>query len=296
MRRIVTLAAIVGVMAAPALRAQQQFQIFASIVDATGAAPGTLDPADLRVLENGAEGTIVRVEPISWPVKVQILVDNGAGLGSDNLIHLRNGVRGLIEALPSGVEMSLLTTAPQARFIVRPTTDRGALLSGIGRLAPDGGVGRFVESLKEATDRIAKDESSHFPVLIVVGTTAGDTNVLERDVRTLLQRLQQRAATVHIVMLSRMSATGGGANQTNVGIAAAQITGGRYEAIATPSGLTTLLPQIGEQVAKSHARQTHQFRITVQRPAGASGDIGEIRLAARSGLKAEGLSRDGHLP
>ncbi len=297
--RTTTLAAVVlaAAVSGSVLHAQQQFQLFASVVDAASGAPVTaLQPTDLRVLENDAEGKVVRIEPVNWPMKVQILLDNGIGLGADNLIHLRNGVRGLIESLPEGVEVSLITTAPQARFIVRPTADRMALLDGIGRIAPDTGAGRFVESLEEASQRIEKEEADHFPVIVVVGTTAGDSRVLERDIQRMMQRLQKRPVTAHVVLVTSSRSGTGGAVQTNVGVALAKMTGGRYEGIAAASRLATLLPEIGAQVAKSQARQAHQFRLTVQRPTGASGDIGNIGFGVRTGLRAEGLSRDGHLP
>ena len=41
--------------------AQQQFQLFASVADATGKSVATLEPADLRVMENGVEAKIVHV-------------------------------------------------------------------------------------------------------------------------------------------------------------------------------------------------------------------------------------------
>jgi len=278
------------------VHAQQQFQIFASIVDASSGAPVTsLQPEDIHVVENGAEAKVARIDAIEWPMKVQLLVDNGAGLGSENLQHLRNGVKGFLEAMPAGVEVALLTTAPQARFIVRPTTDRIMLLDGVGRLAPDSGTGRFVESLNEATQRIEKDEKDHFAVIVIAGTSSGDSNVLERDIQRLLQRLQKRPTTVHVVMLNGRSASGGTV-QTNVGLAIQQLTGGRYESIAAPVRLATLLPEIGAQVAKSHEKQSHQFRITVQRPSGASGDLGNVGMSLRTGLRAVGLSRDGRLP
>jgi hypothetical protein len=59
--------------------------------------------------------------------------------------------------------------------------------------------------------------------------------------------------------------------------------------------IATLLPEIGAQVAKSHARQSHQFRITFQRPNGASGPLGEVGAAARVGLTPM-LSINGRLP
>ena len=97
MRFPVVLGAIL--MAMSVTRAQQQFTIFASIVDVTGFPVETLEPGDLRLLENDAEAMVVKVEPIEWPTKLQILVDNGTGLGGTNFIHLRNGLTKLIEAM-----------------------------------------------------------------------------------------------------------------------------------------------------------------------------------------------------
>ena len=88
----------------------------------------------------------------------------------------------------------------------------------------------------------------------------------------------------------------GGANQTQVGMAVTQATRGRYESIAAASRLATLLPEIGKQVAASVQKQSHQFRLTVERPAGAKGDVGQVGAGARSGLVVQGLSMDGRLP
>jgi hypothetical protein len=56
------------------------------------------------------------------------------GLGSANLIHLRNGLRGLIDALPPGIRVTVVSTAPQPRFIVRETADRDSITKGLGLL------------------------------------------------------------------------------------------------------------------------------------------------------------------
>ena len=80
-------------------------------------------------MEGGVEAKIVKVEPVNWPVKVQLLLDNGIGLGGQNIQSLKDGVKGLIEALPANLEVTIVTTAPQPRFLVRPTTDK-ALIAG----------------------------------------------------------------------------------------------------------------------------------------------------------------------
>jgi hypothetical protein len=276
-------------------RAQQQFQILASVVDANGAVVSTLASDDVRVLENGAQGKVVKVEPIDRKPTLQILVDNGVGLGGENLIHLRNGLRGLIEALPEGLEVTLVSTAPQPRFVVRATTDRQALLQGVDRVTPDSGAGRFVESLNEATQRIEREKSATAPVIISAATTSGDTNVMERDIERLMKRLQEYPTTVHVVVFSGgvgRSASGGG-NQTEVGLAVTKFTAGRYENINAGSRLATLLPELGAEVAKGAAQQSRQFRLTVERPEGAKGQLGSISMGTRSDLKVVKVQLDG---
>ena len=279
------------------VRAQQQVQLYASVADVTGKPVATLEPADLKVLEGGVEAKIVKVEPVSWPVKVQLLVDNGIGLGGQNIQSLKDGIKGLIEALPENLEVTIVTTAPQPRFLVRPTMDKAMMIEGLSRLAPDGGAGRFVESMNEATQRIEKDKTDHFPVIISSATSSGDANVLERDVKRIFERIEKRPTTVHVVLLNSTTGSAtGGANQTQVGLAVTQATRGRYESIAVPTRLATLLPELGKQVAASHEKQSHQFKITVERPAGKSGELGQLSAGGRSGLVLQGLSTDGRLP
>ena len=73
------------------------------------------------------------------------------------------------------------------------------------------------------------------------------------------------------------------------------MTGGRFESIAAPSRLATLLPEIGAQVAKAHERQTRQFKITAQRPAGASGQLNNLSMGAYGGLEVAAVSLDGRI-
>jgi hypothetical protein len=294
MRARIVLGGVAMALCGSVLAAQQQFQILATVLDASGAPAADLQPADVRVLEDDKEGKVSRVEAVERRPSVQILLDNGIGLGSENLTHLRNGVRALIEAIPEGVEMTMVTTAPQPRFVVRATTDRKALLDGVSRLAPDSGAGRFVESLNEATQRIAKEKPDTAPFVITVGSTSGDTNIMERDVERLMMRLQDRPTTVHVVLLvggAGRSASGGG-NQTEIGLAVTKMTGGRYEGINAGTRLATLLPELGALVAKSAAEQKRQFRLTVERPAGSSGDLGRVSMGARTGLQVVGLAME----
>jgi hypothetical protein len=282
-------------IAVPTVHAQRQFQVFASVFEAaTGMPARSLEPTDVRILESGAEAKVIKVEPINWPVKVQLLLDTGVGLGGSNLQILKDGVTGFLNELPQDVEVTIVTTAPQPRFLVRPTPDRKLQIDGLSRLAPDSGAGRFVESLNEATQRTERDKTDHFSIIVSAATTSGDANVMERDVKRIFERAQQKPTTVHVVLLSSTSGSAtGGANQTQVGIAITEFTRGRYENIAAATRLATLLPEIGKQVSEAVELQSNQFRLTLERPSSSSGEMGPISAGARQGLVLKGLSMDG---
>ena len=112
-----------------ALGAQAQFTLMATVIDpASGQPPDTLAPADVRVAEDGVAATVTKVESVVRTVKVQVLIDNGGAVGRA-ISELRGGVRRLLEGLPADVELTLVTTAPQPRFLVRATKNREELAS-----------------------------------------------------------------------------------------------------------------------------------------------------------------------
>jgi hypothetical protein len=299
MRRLTVLVlAAATALASARLAGQSAFQFFVYLADTTGKPADSLTKEMVTVTEDGAEGAVARIEPVDWPVKVTLLVDNGTG-SSERLVHMRNGLKGFLEAMPLGVEVSLLTTAPQPRFVVRQTNDRTALLAGVDRITPDSSAGRFVEGLQEAMARFDKERGNAFPVVVVLGSQVAEGSAIrERDIETMLRRVAERAATVHVVMVgsATQSLSGvGGANQTQIGLAVTKQSGGRYEAIAASTRLATLLPEIGAQIAASHAKQSHQYRVTFERPGKKSGPVGAIGLAVPAGLTPN-LTIDGHMP
>jgi hypothetical protein len=281
------------------VQAQQTQQLFLSMVDPSGAPVTDLRQDEVTVLEDGMKRETLKVEPVNWPIKLAVLVDNGA-FANTGLVLLRNGLRAFFEKLPDGIEMSLVTLNPQPRAVVRPTTERQKLIQGVDLITPDSGAARFAEGLLEAVNRFDQDKSERFPVIMVVGTDGAEgSSFRERDVERLSKKITENAVTVHIVMLSlagdRASAASGSL-QVQLGLALTEQTGGRYENIAAATRLPTLLPEFGERIAKSHLRQSHQYRITYVRPAGAGvPSQGISATTAREGLVGM-LSIDGRVP
>jgi hypothetical protein len=279
----------------PRLAAQKQGQVFVSLLGPDGKPGGDLAADDVKITEGGVECKTIKVEPVDWPIKLQVLVDNGKP-NTTPINPLRDGLTALFDQIPEGVEMSLYTTAPQPRPIVKSSTDKSQLVMGIPRIAPDGGAGAFFDALSEAASRTDKDKTPHFPVILMVGSDFGRLNVLDRDYQKLQQTIIQRAMTVHIIVMAGGAGLGssGGAAQTEIGLAVTKMSGGRYENITTTNRLATLLPEFGKRIAQSAAKQRHQFRVTYER-AGNPKPGAEIGVSlSKPGQPV--ITLDGHMP
>lgn len=277
------------------LAAQKEGQLFISLVGPDGVPGGDLQAGDVSISEDGVACKTVKVEPIDWPIKVQVLVDNGKA-NTNPINPLRDGLAALYEQIPEGVEVAVYTTSPQPRPIGKPTADKAQLVKNIGLIAPDGGAGAFFDALSEAGTRIDKDKVPHFPVILMVGSDLGRVNVMDRDYQKLQETVLKKGVTVHIIVMANNAGVGssGGQAQTEIGLAMTKLSGGRYENITTTNRLATLLPEFGKQIAQSAARQRHQFRVTYER-------AGNPKPGAKIGASISKpgtpvLTLDGHMP
>jgi len=285
------------------LRAQQAIQVYLSAVDNDGKPVTDLKAEDVAVQTDGTECKTTKFEAIDWPVKLQLLVDNGP-VHTDALRQLREAIRFFIKELPTDMEVSLISFSPAPRTIYKQGADRVKLLSAVDLLIPDSGAPKFIDAIGEAADRAAKDKKdkkekgNYFPVIMVIGSSGLEgSNPRDYQVTKLFKDVQDSASTVHVVMQSnsnRSTDIASGSNGIEVGLRVTQMTGGRYEAINTETRLSTLLPEYAKQIVKSHERQSHQYRITCQPPAkSAPKQITASTL--RPGLSAA-LTLDGRVP
>jgi hypothetical protein len=151
----------------------------------------------------------------------------------------------------------------------------------------------MVEGLTEAANRIEQEhrkETRNFPVIVVVSTTGPEGSmVVDRDVQRMATRLTTYPARVHVIMLSTGATSPTqlvGARQVHIGKSIADMTGGRYEAIAAPTAVSSLLADFGETIGEAHAYQSQQYKVTVQRPAGSQGPNGQLLVGStRPGVR-----------
>jgi hypothetical protein len=248
------------------LLAQKQQQVFISLTGTDGKPVEGLQASDVGITEDDVSCKILKVEPIDWSIKLQVLVDNGRA-NTNPINPLRDGLTQLFEQMPEGIEMSMYTIAGTPRPIVKPTTDKQKLISGIGLIAADSGAGMFFDALVEAADRINKDKTPGFPVILLIGSDFGRVRVLDQEYAKLQNIIMDKGVTAHIIVTGGSGGTTGAGTQTELGLNLTKLSGGRYESLQAANRLATLLPEIGKKIADSQARQAHQYRVTYERPA-----------------------------
>lgn len=299
-RAVVVLLIAAGATVAVNAQNENQITFFLSARTVTGEPVADLKPEDLQVAEDGRATPIVKMVPVNWPVKVTVLVDNGVDSGQ-LLSQYRSGLKTFLAAIPAGVEVSILTLAPQPRWIIRPSSDAEQLQKSVDRITPDASSSRFVEGLVEAANRIEQENRKqvvNFPVIVMVSTTGTEgSTAREAEVNKMWKQLSTYPSRVHVIMLSTGASSNTqllGARQVHVGKSVADLTGGRYEAIAASTRIPSLLGEYGQMIAEAHAFQSHQYMVTVQRAAGAAATVGQMMTGpTRAGIRltptAQGL-------
>jgi hypothetical protein len=284
MRRVCLMAVItLGLVASVPVLAQKQGQLFISLMSPDGKPVDGLTASEVTISEDGMECKTTKVEAVAWPTKVQVLVDNGRP-NTNPINPLQGGLKDFFMQMPDGVEMSLYTTAGTPRAIVKPTTDRKKLIDGIALIAPDGGAGMFFDALLEASERIDKDKTPGYYTVVMVGSDFGTVRALDRDFQKLQMNTFNHGITTHVLLNIGGQGASQGGSQVDIGIGMSKMSGGRYENFNGTTRLATLLPDIGKQIAQSVALQSHQYRISYERP----GKPNEKGAAIAANLKREG--------
>jgi hypothetical protein len=197
-----------------------------------------------------------------------------------------------VRALPSEMEVALITMSPQPMHVVPLGTDRIRLLRGVNGFAPQEDSPRFTDTLVEFARRYEAglketNRITSIPVLLLVSTSAPEAvSYASEEVTRALAFLERRRAIVHVVMLNvnRGATAINDARQAMIGIPATKVTRGRYEAISNSNRLITLLPEMGAQIAVLHRKQVNQMLVTARRQPGSRGPIRNAQL---------GLTRNG---
>ena len=267
----------------------QSQSFFVAFTDADGAPVSDITADEVVVELDGEHGETLNLEPIDWPVRVTVFIDNGLA-SPPALDHMREGLRLFVDALPPEVEVAVGTIGGRPQFQARHTTDRTELTDAIGAIAPDmEGAATFFDALYEEAERLHEDEEAqYFPTIVMVATNGpeGSSRVRDGPFRDMMERLFANKAAVHTRILTITSVSGvkQGGDQIRWGIDIGEATGGSYEGLSSPNGFRTLLPQLAEDLGRKHRLVSNQYRLTFAPPEGVS-DQPSIRvLTTRPGV------------
>jgi hypothetical protein len=316
-------AAVAACAAVVALSAQAPgtMTLYLSAMDASGKPVTDLKAEEITMSENGVAGKITAIEKYSLPLHLTIALDNGPG-SPNSLGFYRNGMKGLIDALPEGVEMVVYSMAPQPHQVIKPTTVKADVIKGINQVAPDNdNSARFTDTLVEFTQRLEKDSKdkklNYAPYLLIVSTTAAEASSYQRDaIEKAMTNFTKFGARLSVAMTttrtssdlnqrtgttslnSTVSASDdvqdlNNGRQALIAVPLVKATNGKYEALAQPSALEKILPEWGKTLANIQNKQANQYKLTIQRPNNATGPLNNLDMrVTRPGINGA-VSGDG---
>ena len=298
--------ALVAAMGVAVVQAQQALTLYITAVDASGAPVIDLKAEEVVAAEGGQPAKVTSFDKFSLPIKLTIAVDNGRDT-SNALSHYRTGLTEMVKLLPEDLQIALYTMSPQPRNIVNFNGSREEVLRGITRFGPDEEPARFTDTLVEFGQRIEKEVRDkktidHTPVLLIISTTAPEASSYQiPEIEKAMKVIATNGARVSVAMTTTKTADATALDDLNNGrqaliaIPLVKATRGRYEALATSIRLQTLLPEMGKALADVHRKQTHQYKVVIERPAGATGALNNFDLRlTRQGLQGS-VSGDGRI-
>ncbi len=251
-----------------ALSAQaQEHTLHVAVADAEGNPVPGLREGDIIVQWDGENLETTEFEAVNWPVRLTVFVDN-SGTGSPIVPQVREGLRRLFQELPADMEIAVLTTARQPRWITRHTLDRAELEDDIANIAPDSGTAAtYNDALVEEANRLDDDDDrEYYPVIIMIATDGPDRSRSQQGrINQMVERMVENSAEVHTLLFVG-GGLGSGAMAAGVGQQMAQFTRGTFERVAVATAIIERLEALGRDIARKHRFVSNQYRITYRQP------------------------------
>jgi hypothetical protein len=238
-----------------------------------GEAVSDLAASEFDVKENGASCSVVSATRANTPMRVVVLIDNtdaNVAMGDP----MRRGLRALLDAIPTDIEVALVTVSESYSLRVAPTTDRKRLQGSIDALHSLEAGTVVAQSLMSAATRLFPNDVDRWPVFVIVSSDAAEntTMVKQPDFDAFSRRLNDEAASVHAVVITAASGNSQGSRVLdNMTRTLTANTGGAYEDTVNPRALPDLLTGIGARISSDWRRMAAGYEVhyTCAAPRGA---------------------------
>ena len=264
----------------------------------TGTVVTDLRNTEVEIREDGVKRPVLDVRLANLPVKLTLLVDNG-GATVRAFDRVQDGLHGFLNRLPAHQDVSVLSLAPEPRWVIRGALDREEIHDGIDRIALESdSPARLLDGLVEASEWLAAEKAPHRPVIVIVSADGFDSSPDKAtQFDALIDRVWRNGITVHTLLMStprpgslesRMSVP------EAVGRDLGNVTGGSFTSIFLGSSLDQSLGDLAERIRSRNRELASQHLIRYERPYGS--DPGSVRLMLiRLGVRFT-TTKDGKLP
>ena len=294
--RTASLAAVILLLGPASSAPAQEHTLHVAVADAAGNPVPGLTEDDIVVQWDGENLETTEFEAVDWPVRLTVFVDNG-----DNATivvpQVREGLRALLRELPADMEIAMLTTGRQPRWITRHTTDRAELEGNIANIAPDSGAAAtYNDALIEETNRIHDDDREYYPVIIMIATDGPDRSRSQQGrVDQMVERMVENSVEVHTLLFVSGNGLGAASMAAGVGEALVPVTRGTFERITVPTIVVDRLVALGRDITRKHGFVSNQYRITYRQPRNPSSQPAIGVATEREGLQML-PTLDGNVP
>ena len=174
---LVVLAVGGGVWFDTAVEAQVvQQSMFVSVI--RGGEPVLDMKADEFIVEeDGQAREVLRIERADVPMQVAILVDDSQGL-AQNLSHVRNGLRELIDKLPDGQQIALITFGDHMTTVVDYTTSKERLKAAAAQYVPFSETSSYLMNAVAETAVDLDRRGAIRPIIVLVTSEGANSNTV----------------------------------------------------------------------------------------------------------------------
>lgn len=233
--------------------------LYVTVVDDKGVPPSDLTPQDVEIKEDGDKRNVLAVKPATDTMQIVLLVDDsGPGIRD-----VREGVAGFIQIVRNTAEIALVSTAKQNTVLVDFTSDPGALINGVNRLATRTTTGGYqLEAIRESALTLIRREARR-PVIVVLAFEGTEYSSLSSKV--VLDDVRRSGALVYVVSVGKPStktmtkweqrptdsiheALDETITRQTVFAEAPRRSGGRLEQVGQPTGIPARLAQIAYEL------------------------------------------------
>jgi hypothetical protein len=222
----------------------EELVVSIAVTDRRGHPIEDLKPEEVTVHEDGARLPVSRLELDRRPMRVTLVLDSSAALGSSFQADVVPAALSFVKRLPPDTAVSAWVTSDRPRQVLEATTDEKALQQALRQVAPLG-ENAAVDTIVAASQELAAVEGHRTAVVIVTSATMGS---ITTDVAAQLGRASFRPTFVAVELL-------GGQQDARVEDALKLLvnrTGGFHERVFSAMAVETQLRRISEYLASSY--------------------------------------------